>query len=115
MSDLPSHSRRRLLKTAGAVCLLSVTKVGFAASSHVVAIRIWPSSTYSRITVESNTALKYKQFALSNPERVVIDIENIHLNRVLKGVGELVRSDDPYIKMPALASLTATPCAWCWN
>lgn len=98
MSDLPSHSRRRLLKTAGAVCLLSVTKVGFAASSHVVAIRIWPSSTYSRITVESNTALKYKQFALSNPERVVIDIENIHLNRVLKGVGELVRSDDPYIK-----------------
>lgn len=98
MSDLPSHSRRRLLKTAGAVCLLSVTKVGFAASSHVVAIRIWPSSTYSRITVESNTALKYKQFALSNPERVVIDIENIHLNRVLKGVGDLVRNDDPYIK-----------------
>ncbi|MCU5774662.1 N-acetylmuramoyl-L-alanine amidase AmiC [Erwiniaceae bacterium BAC15a-03b] len=91
-------SRRRLLQRAGAVWLLSVSPAGFAASSHVVAVRIWPSSTYSRLTLESNIPLKYKQFALSNPERVVIDIENIHLNQVLKGVGDLVLNNDPYIK-----------------
>lgn len=98
MSDLPSPGRRRWLKSAGAVVLLSVSKVGLAASSHVVAIRIWPSSTYSRLTLESNRPVKYKQFALSHPERVVIDIANIQLNHALKGVGNLVRSDDPYIK-----------------
>ncbi|MBP2168096.1 N-acetylmuramoyl-L-alanine amidase [Erwinia toletana] len=91
-------SRRRLLQSAGAVWLLSVSPAGFAASSHIVAVRIWPSSTYSRLTLESNIPLKYKQFALSNPERVVVDIENIHLNKVLKGVGELVLNNDPYIK-----------------
>ncbi|WNN43552.1 MULTISPECIES: N-acetylmuramoyl-L-alanine amidase AmiC [Winslowiella] len=91
-------SRRQLLKSAGAVWLLSVSQVGMAASSHVVAVRIWPSSTYSRLTLESNVPLKYKQFALSNPERVVIDIENLHLNQVLKGVGKLVLDNDPYIK-----------------
>ncbi len=91
-------SRRRLLKSAGAVWLLSVSQIGMAASSHVVAVRIWPSSTYSRLTLESNVPLKYKQFTLGNPNRLVIDIENIHLNHVLKGVGELVLNNDPYIK-----------------
>jgi N-acetylmuramoyl-L-alanine amidase len=62
-------SRRRLLKGAGAMWLLSVSQVGLAATSQVVAVRVWPSSTYTRVTVESNHVLKYKQFALSNPER----------------------------------------------
>ncbi|MGD8108429.1 N-acetylmuramoyl-L-alanine amidase AmiC [Pantoea sp. FN0302] len=94
----PVISRRRLLQGAGAIWLLSVSRVGLAASSHIVAVRIWPSSSYSRLTIESSVALKYKQFALSHPERVVIDIENLHLNRVLKGVGHLVQKNDPYIK-----------------
>ncbi|MEW5288444.1 MULTISPECIES: N-acetylmuramoyl-L-alanine amidase AmiC [Erwinia] len=98
MSDLPSPGRRRWLKSVGAVVLLSVSKVGFAALAQVVAIRIWPSSTYSRLTLESSTPLKYKQFALSHPERVVVDITDLHLNPVLKNVGNLVRSDDPWIR-----------------
>ncbi|MFK8259529.1 N-acetylmuramoyl-L-alanine amidase AmiC [Erwinia sp. AnSW2-5] len=98
MTDSTSLNRRRLLQGAGAAWLLSISRVGMAASSHVVAIRLWPSSTYSRLTIESNTPLKYKQFALSNPERMVVDIENIRLNSALNGVGNLVRQDDPYIK-----------------
>jgi N-acetylmuramoyl-L-alanine amidase len=39
------------------------------AAAQVVAVRVWPSSTYTRVTVESNHVLKYRQFALSNPER----------------------------------------------
>lgn len=94
----PFFSRRRLLQGAGALWLLSVTRSGLAASQHIVAVRIWPSSTYSRITLESNVALQYKQFTLSNPERLVIDIKNLHINPVLKGVDKLVRVDDPFIK-----------------
>ncbi|KAB8305276.1 N-acetylmuramoyl-L-alanine amidase [Erwinia endophytica] len=98
MSDLPSPGRRRWLKNTGAVLLLSVSKVGFAAASHVVAIRIWPSSTYSRVTLESSGPLQYKQFVLSNPDRVVVDITHLHLNHVLTRAPDLVRNDDPYIK-----------------
>ncbi len=93
-----AFTRRRLLQGAGALMLLSVTRTGLAASQHIVAVRIWPSSTYSRVTLESNIPLKYKQFALSNPDRLVIDIDNMHINPVLKGVDKLVRVDDPYIK-----------------
>ncbi|MBZ6396249.1 MULTISPECIES: N-acetylmuramoyl-L-alanine amidase AmiC [Pantoea] len=99
MSDFNSHfSRRRFLQGTGALLLLSVSRVGMAAKNHIVAVRIWPSSTYSRMTLESNVALKYKQFALSHPERLVIDIEDLHLNTVLKGVDKQVRVDDPFIK-----------------
>ena len=99
MSDVTSHfSRRRFLQGTGALLLLSVSRTGLAAKNHIVAVRIWPSSTYSRMTLESNVALKYKQFALSNPERLVIDIQGLHLNPVLKGVDKQVRVDDPFIK-----------------
>ena len=91
-------SRRRLLKGAGAMWLLSVSQVGLAAVSQVVAVRVWPASTYTRVTVESNQVIKYKQFALSNPDRLVVDLEGVHLNSVLKGMGAQIRSDDPYIK-----------------
>ena len=86
-------SRRRLLQGAGAMWLLSVSQVGFAAVSQVVAVRVWPSSTYTRVTVESNRVLNYKQFALSNPERVVVDIEGVNLNSVLKGMSAQIRGD----------------------
>jgi N-acetylmuramoyl-L-alanine amidase len=98
MSGESPISRRRLLQGAGAMWLLSVSPLGFAATSQVIAVRVWPASTYTRVTIESNRELKYRQFALSNPERVVVDIEGVHLNSVLKKLGNLVRPDDPYIK-----------------
>lgn len=51
-------SRRRLLQGAGAMWLLSVSQVGLAAVTQVVAVRVWPSSTYTRVTVESNRVMK---------------------------------------------------------
>ncbi len=99
MSDSSSFiSRRRLLQGAGAMWLLSVSQAGLAAVSQVIAVRVWPASSYTRVTLESNQLLKYKQFALSNPERIVVDIEGVNLNSVLKGVGTQIRADDPFIK-----------------
>ncbi|RKQ41511.1 N-acetylmuramoyl-L-alanine amidase AmiC [Enterobacter sp. R1(2018)] len=99
MSDSsPLISRRRLLQGTGAMWLLSVSQVGLAATGQVIAVRVWPASSYTRVTLESNRLLKYKQFALSNPERVVVDIEGVNLNSVLKGIGNQIRTDDPFIK-----------------
>lgn len=99
-SSEPNYLRRRLLQGAAATWLLSVSGVGIAAPlSTVVAVRVWPSSTYTRITLESNVPLKYKQFSLANPSRLVIDIEDVQLNSVLKGVSSQVQQSDPYLKL----------------
>jgi N-acetylmuramoyl-L-alanine amidase len=101
-SGMPGYksglSRRRFLQGAGAMWLMSVSPLGLAAAAQVVAVRVWPSSTYTRVTVESSHVLKYRQFALSNPERLVVDLEGVNLNSVLKGMGASIRDDDPYIK-----------------
>lgn len=91
-------TRRRLLQGAVATWFLSVTRVGFAESAQVIAVRIWPSSTYTRVMLESNVPLKYKYFSLSDPDRLVVDIENVSLNSVLKGVGKQVSGTDPFLK-----------------
>lgn len=98
MSDSTNLSRRLLIKGIAAACLLSITRVGFAALAQVVAVRVWPSSTYTRLTIESNIPLKYKQFSLPSPERLVIDIENINLSAKLNNLTSLVNVDDPFIK-----------------
>ncbi|MFV9997763.1 MAG: N-acetylmuramoyl-L-alanine amidase AmiC [Arsenophonus endosymbiont of Dermacentor nuttalli] len=92
-------SRRRLLQAAAATMLLSISPLGLAASSNIVAIRIWPASSYTRVTLESNVALKYRQFALSAPDRIVVDLENVQLNSVLQDVGKQITSRDPYLKL----------------
>lgn len=93
-----NQTRRRLLQGAVATWLLSVSGVGWAAAAQVIAARVWPSSAYTRVTLESNRTLKYKQFTLSNPDRLVVDIEDIQLNSVLKTVSQQFQSDDPLIK-----------------
>lgn len=98
MSKPFSSTRRFLIKGIVATCLLSVTRVGFAAMAQVAAVRIWPSSTYTRITLESNVLLAYKRFSLSNPERIVIDIDNVNLNNTFRNLSSQVLRDDPYIK-----------------
>ncbi|MDR0806359.1 MAG: N-acetylmuramoyl-L-alanine amidase AmiC [Enterobacteriaceae bacterium] len=100
----PDHFRRRLLQGAAATWLLSVSGVGVAAPlTSVIGVRVWPSSAYTRMTLESKTPLNYYQFALANPDRIVIDIKDMHLNSVLKSIPRQIHSSDPYLKQVRVA------------
>lgn len=90
--------RRRLIGAAAATFMLSVSRVGFTSGSQVVALRIWPASTYTRITLEASEAIQYKQFTIPNPNRLVIDLQGVQLNSVLKDIGGQISAADPYIK-----------------
>jgi N-acetylmuramoyl-L-alanine amidase len=69
-----------------------------AVSTTVSAARIWPAQDYTRMTLESRHAIHYNMFSLSNPERLVIDLDNVRLDKILNNLPKLVASDDPYIK-----------------
>ncbi len=68
------------------------------AATSISSVRIWPAQDYTRLTLESNQAIRYKQFMLKNPERLVIDLEEVELHGELDGLAAKVGSDDPYIK-----------------
>ncbi|WP_373796193.1 N-acetylmuramoyl-L-alanine amidase [Neisseria dentiae] len=104
-------TRRQIVRRAAAGLLFTLTPVGVlakAAAPQFVAVRIWPASAYTRITLESSQSLKYKHFALDNPARLVVDIEGATLNSVLQGMAAKVQRNDPYIRSIRVGQNTAT-------
>lgn len=90
--------RRKLIGAAAATFLLTVSRAGLAAGSQVVAVRVWPSSTYTRLTIEASSEIRYKHFSLANPNRLVIDLEDVQLTGVLQDVSSQIQSADPFIR-----------------
>ena len=81
--------------------------VGFVATAQaansVVAARVWPAQDYTRITLESGLPFVYKMTLIQNPDRVVLDIENVELNQIVKSLSDKILASDPYIKQIRVA------------
>ncbi len=69
-----------------------------AISGDIVAVRTWPAEDYTRITLEHDGNVKAKHFLLSNPNRLVVDVEGAQLNGALKELISKIQADDPYIQ-----------------
>ena len=70
--------RRTLLQTGSLVLLLGGSQLARGAT--IVAVRVWPANDYTRVTIESDTALVTKNTFVSQPPRLAVDIEGIELN-----------------------------------
>ncbi len=60
--------------------------------------RVWPAQDYTRLTIESKKPIRHNMFTISNPDRLVIDLENVELGEPLNKLTEKVSDNDPYIK-----------------
>lgn len=87
----------RLSSTALALLVLMCATVAQAATS-IKEARVWPAPDYTRITLEAGTPIKHSMIMLKNPDRLVVDMENVELNAALKSLSEKIRPSDPYIK-----------------
>lgn len=95
--SLNSKVRRTVLK-AGGTLLLSVFAPLNAHAAQILAVRVWPSEDYTRVTLENDSDLKATHFLVKDPDRLVIDIEGLELNATLKQLIAKIQGDDPYIK-----------------
>ena len=87
--------RRRLLKAGLLVISLGAAQLVRGAS--MLAVRIWPAPDYSRVTLESDTALKTRQTLVESPPRLAVDIEGLELNAALRELVGKVQASDPNI------------------
>ncbi len=92
-------NRRAFLKTGGALMTLLVSRAGFAQDTSIIAVRVWPSKDYTRVTLEGRNTLKYTQQIVKNPERLVIDLEDVEFNSVIQSLPSKITESDPYIKL----------------
>ncbi len=87
--------RRDVLKAGTLVLSLGASEIARGAS--ILAVRIWPATDYSRVTIESDGHLASRQSLVSDPPRLVVDIQGIDLNPALRQLVAQVKADDPYI------------------
>ncbi len=86
------------------LCLLAFACIGYASTAlaqaqvQVSAARVWPAADYTRVTLESAQPIRHQMLSLKNPERLVIDLENVALNAVLNGLADKISANDPYVK-----------------
>ncbi len=90
-------TRRALLRAPAAVLALVLGPHHIAWGARVVAVRIWPAQDYTRVTIESDGELKARQFFVSEPPRLAIDIEGLELLPHLRELVGQVRHSDPNI------------------
>lgn len=87
--------RRQLLQTGMAVLVLGHQHLAWGAS--MLAVRVWPSADYTRVTLESDTPLQASPTFIPSPPRLAIDIQGLELNNALRDLVGKVRPDDPNI------------------
>lgn len=96
--------RRHLLRAGTLVLLLGTQQIARGAS--VVAVRLWPAEDYTRVTIESDGALKVRQTVTSDPTLLAVDLEGIDLVAGLRELVGRLKPDDPN-----LAGIKVAPSA----
>lgn len=92
---------RCLLPKSGAALLLLLFFVCFFSSSHaaqILDVRVWPAEDYTRVTLENDSPVKATHSMIKDPERLVVDLEGVSLNRALKELVAKIQPGDPYVK-----------------
>ncbi len=60
--------------------------------------RVWPAQEYTRLTLESKQPIQYNMFIVKDPERLVIDLEDVDITGPLNELAGKIGNDDPYVK-----------------
>lgn len=92
-------SRRSYLQTSAKLLgfVLLLGEIDIAWGAKILGVRVWPSEDYTRITLESDTPLPITQQILTNPDRLVVDVQGLELNPTLKDLVAKVKPNDPYV------------------
>ncbi len=83
-------------KLAAVLCLLWLPHAQAAIT--ISSTRVWPAQEYTRLTLESKQPIRYNMFTVKNPDRLVIDLEDVEITGSLNGLAGKIANDDPYVK-----------------
>jgi len=78
--------------------IASLLALPAVAGDPILSSRVWPAQEYTRVTLESKSAIRHQYFFVKDPERLVLDLEGADVNDALKGLPAKVGANDPYIQ-----------------
>ncbi|MDW8336386.1 MAG: N-acetylmuramoyl-L-alanine amidase [Tepidimonas sp.] len=95
----PEHAvRRRTLRAlAGWLALVGGGLPWPVWAARIVGVRVWPARDYTRVTIESDTALQATPRYVADPPRLAVDIRGAELLGSLQALVQRITPDDPYV------------------
>jgi N-acetylmuramoyl-L-alanine amidase len=100
--------RRQLLKflLLPTTSIFSCSYSNLVSANEVMAVRVWPSQDYTRITIETSELLQASHILLQEPYRLVIDVPDLKLSPQLKELLTKVLPDNPHIAQVRVGQFT---------
>lgn len=75
-----------------------LSQPALAATTGIKSVQVGLTPDYTRITLESNQPLQHELSMLSNPQRVIVDLNNIKLSPALAALPQKVDAIDPLVQ-----------------
>ena len=85
-------NRREAIRLLAAL-VASGTATLALASPRVLAVRAWPGKTSTRVTIESDSELRFFVTSLVNPDRTVVDISDVQADAAFQKALETLKND----------------------
>jgi N-acetylmuramoyl-L-alanine amidase len=86
-----------MLLSMGMLLFLPFGNAAFA-KTVVSSVRVWPAPEYTRLTLESALPIQYSLSMVRDPDRVVVDLEDVMLTPELESLPSKIDAADPYIR-----------------
>jgi N-acetylmuramoyl-L-alanine amidase len=85
-------NRRQALQALAALVAGGVATLALAGPK-VLAVRAWPGKSSTRITIESDSELRFFVSALANPDRAVVDLSDVQADAAFQKALETLKND----------------------
>src|SRR5271168_359598 len=69
-----------------------------ADAAMVGSARMWPAQEYTRLILEAPVPMAHELKVMKNPDRLVLDLEDVELNAELTSLPQRVLPNDPYVR-----------------
>ncbi|CAM8657686.1 AmiC N-acetylmuramoyl-L-alanine amidase [Burkholderiales bacterium] len=94
----PMNAQRRDLVLGAGAALLLGFQTQDAMALEVLAVRLWPARDYTRVAIEHDSpGLAFRTNLLTQPDRLLVDIDGMQLSPALKELVARIAPNDPYI------------------
>jgi N-acetylmuramoyl-L-alanine amidase len=89
-----------LAQVFASLILLVITTAATSAGAaeRIRAVRVWPAQEYTRVTIESKRPIRHELLLVKNPDRLVLDLDDVDFASVERQIAGKIRPDDPYIE-----------------
>lgn len=86
-----------MLRAAVLPAAYALMPSAWARIAEIASARVWPAQDYTRVILETPTPLTHHMLVLKNPDRLVLDLDDVDIPRAVAATLTRMQDRDPYL------------------